>query len=103
VLVKKFKLPAPNQRKVLIAFEEEKWPYRIDDPLPQHPEIDPRRRLHHTLVALNRNHRCEAIRFLGDGSGEGVCWDQIVRGRNEFSCAECQAQTRRVPDDRKGV
>jgi hypothetical protein len=103
VLVKKFKLPAPNQRKVLVAFEEENWPYRIDDPLPQHSAIDPKRRLHHTLVALNRNHRCEAIRFLGDGTGEGVCWDQIDRGRNELSYADCRAQTFSVPHARKSL
>ena len=77
LLVKKFKLPAPNQRRVLTAFEEETWPFRIDDPLPNHSDIDSKRRLHHTLIALNRNQKCQAIRFLGDGSGEGVCWELI--------------------------
>jgi hypothetical protein len=52
----------------------------VDDPLPQHPEIDPKRRLHHTLVALNRNQKCRAIRFTGDGSGEGVCWERTTDG-----------------------
>ena len=80
LLVKKFKLPAPNQRRVLVAFEEEEWPYRVDDPLPQHPEIEPKRQLHHTLMALNRNQQHRVIRFLGDGSGVGICWVLIKNG-----------------------
>src|SRR5205814_465539 len=46
VIVKQFKVPAPNQEAVLAAFEEESWPPRIDDPLPPQPEQDPKRRLH---------------------------------------------------------
>ena len=33
-LVKLFRVPAPNQEAVLSAFEEEGWPFRVDDPLP---------------------------------------------------------------------
>jgi hypothetical protein len=73
-LVKRFRLPAPNQKRILAAFEEEHWPPRIDDPLPPHPEIDSKRRLHHTLIALNRNQKQRLIQFHGDGTGQGVCW-----------------------------
>ena len=53
---------------------------RIDDPLPPVPEQDPKRRLHDTIKCLNRNHRRKAIRFHGDGTGEGVCWEFLDAG-----------------------
>lgn len=77
-LVKVFKLPSPNQETILMAFEEEAWPPRIDDPLPLVPEIDPKRRLHDTLKSLNRNQKQRLIRFMGDGTGEGVRWEPIA-------------------------
>jgi hypothetical protein len=77
-LVKIFKLPSPNQEAVLMAFEEEGWPPRIDDPLPHHPELDPKRRLHDTIKGLNRNQKSRLIRFMGDGTGEGIRWEPRV-------------------------
>ncbi|MEX2137777.1 MAG: hypothetical protein WD894_00835 [Pirellulales bacterium] len=74
-LVKCFKTPAPNQELILAAFEEEGWPVHIYDPLPPHPEQDPRRRLHDTINSLNRNQKKPLVRFMGDGSGQGVRWD----------------------------
>ena len=74
-VVKEFKLPSPNQETVLMAFEEEGWPPRIDDPLPPLPQLDPRRRLHDTIKALNRKQRHLLVRFMGDGSGEGIRWE----------------------------
>jgi hypothetical protein len=74
-IVKEFKLASPNQETILTAFEEEGWPPRIDDPLPQLPPLDPRRRLHDTIKALNRKQRNCLIRFMGDGSGEGIRWE----------------------------
>lgn len=74
-LVKKFKLPSRNQETILAAFQEEGWPARIDDPLPPHPDIDPKRRLHDTIKGLNRNQKNRVIRFLGDGTGEAVTWE----------------------------
>ncbi len=75
VIVKQFKAPAPNQQLILVAFEEEDWPARIDDPLPLHPERCPKRRLHETINSLNRHQKVAAIRFMGDGSGEGIRWE----------------------------
>ena len=48
---------------------------RIDDPLPLKAAIDPKRRLHDTINSLNRNQRGRRLRFLGDGSGQAVCWE----------------------------
>ena len=73
-VVKRFKVPAPNQELILAAFQEDGWPVRIDDPLPPHPELDPKRRLHDTINSLNRSQKLPLIRFLGDGSGQGVRW-----------------------------
>ncbi len=75
VVVKQFKVPAPNQETILAALEEESWPSRIDDPLPPHPDQTPKRRLQETIKSLNRNQRRSIVRFLGDGSGEGVRWE----------------------------
>jgi hypothetical protein len=76
-VVKEFKLPSPNQETLLMAFEEEGWPPRIDDPLSPLPQLDPRRRLHDTIKALNRKQKQFLIRFMGDGSGEGVRWELV--------------------------
>lgn len=79
VIVKEFKLPSPNQETILSAFEEEQWPPCVADPLPVHPDLDPKRRLHDTIKSLNRNQRTSLIRFMGDGTGEGVRWEWIKR------------------------
>jgi hypothetical protein len=79
VIVKEFKLPSPNQETILSAFEEEQWPPCVSDPLPVHPDLDPKRRLHDTIKSLNRNQRTFLIRFMGDGTGEGVRWEWIKR------------------------
>lgn len=74
MLVKLFRWPAVNQEAILSAFQEEGWPARIDDPLPQQRNLDPVRRLHDTIKCLNRNQKHRLVRFRGDGSGEGVLW-----------------------------
>lgn len=74
-LVKQYKLPSPNQEYILMAFEEDGWPPRIDDPLPPHPEAEPKQRLRETIRSLNRNQRERLVRFMGDGTGEGVLWE----------------------------
>lgn len=73
-VIKQFRWTALNQETVLMAFEEDGWPRRIDDPLPPRPDQDPKRRLHDTIKCLNRNHRTRLVRFSGDGTGEGVLW-----------------------------
>jgi hypothetical protein len=78
-IVKEYKLPSPNQETILAAFEEEDWPPRIDDPLPVHPDLDPKRRLHDTIKSLNRNQRSQLLRFMGDGTGEGIRWELVKK------------------------
>jgi hypothetical protein len=80
VIVKQFKVPAANQEAVLAAFQEENWPPRIDDPLSPQAEQDPKRRLHDTINSLNRNQKHPLVRFLGDGSGQGVRWEFHTNG-----------------------
>jgi hypothetical protein len=56
---------ASNVIKVLDAFEEEKWPERIDDPTDAG-------KLHETLRSLNQG--LQGMRFRADGTGQGICW-----------------------------
>lgn len=74
-VVKQFKVPAPNQEIILAVFQEERWSVRIDDPLPPRADLEPKRRLHDTINSLNRNQKRSLIRFLGDGTGQGVRWE----------------------------
>jgi hypothetical protein len=76
-IVKRYSRPSPNQEAVLRAFEEEGWPCRIDDPLPPKGEMVPKARLHDTIKWLNRNQEHCLLRFLGDGTGEGLCWEPV--------------------------
>ena len=71
-VIKRFKWPAANQERVIRAFQEEGWPVKIDDPLPPSNDVCPKRRLHDTIKCLNRKQVCKAIRFRGDGTGQGV-------------------------------
>ena len=68
---------SPNQEAVLEVFQEEGWPRRIDDPLPPLAEQDPKYRLHFTIRRLNQSQEHCLIRFFGDGTGEGVCWEFV--------------------------
>jgi hypothetical protein len=76
-LVKRFRVPAASQERILDAFEEEGWPQRIDDPLPHTNNLVPRARLHDAIKNLNRHHVHRLIVFQGDGRGVGICWKRI--------------------------
>jgi hypothetical protein len=75
-IVKRFRLPSPNQEKILNVFQEEGWPPYIDDPLPPLTDKCSRQRLHDTIRSLNRNQKARLIRFLGDGTGTGIRWER---------------------------
>jgi hypothetical protein len=79
-IVKEFKVPAMNQEIVLAVFEEERWPPRIDDPLPWKCDIDPQRRLHDTINSLNRRQRLRLVHFSADGLAQGIRWELIEDG-----------------------
>ena len=73
-LVKLFRRPSCNQERILQIFQEDGWPFRIDDPLPPKKDQDSKRRLRETIRGLNCHQENRLIRFSGDGTGEGVCW-----------------------------
>lgn len=75
-LIKHFRVPAQNQETILSAFEEEGWPHKISDPLPPIKSTDSKQRLHDTIRSLNRNQANSLIKFGGDGTGEGIVWEQ---------------------------
>ena len=83
-LIKCFRVPANNQTTILAAFEEDRWPPRIDDPIPPRYDQDPKRRLHDTINSLNRNQQHPLLRFLGDGSGHGILWE-LVRSTTQVN------------------
>lgn len=87
VLVKRYRVPAPNQQTVLSAFEEDGWPDRIDDPLPLKPEREPKRTLHDTINSLNARQVNTLVRFVGDGSGEGIQWELVEGAALRQACA----------------
>ena len=70
-LCKRFRQPAPNQTRLLGAFEESGWPPRMDDPIPPAGNLDQRQRLADTVRGLNKN---GVIQFELDGTTEGVIW-----------------------------
>lgn len=73
-VVKRYRQPAEAQELVLRTFEEENWPDRIYDPLPPVHAIDAKRRLHTTIVNLNRFQKRRLIHFEGGGDGESIGW-----------------------------
>jgi hypothetical protein len=74
-IVLQFKWPAPNQERILTAFEEDNWPPHVDDPLPPKEGLDSQSRLHDAIKCLNRNQRQRLLRFRGDGTGKGILWE----------------------------
>ncbi len=75
VALKRFRQPATNQEIVLSAFQDDGWPPRIDDPLPGKAGQDSKGRLHDTIKRLNSAQHPWLIRYYGDGTGYGVCWE----------------------------
>lgn len=80
-IVKQFRSCAVNQETILSAFQEEGWPSRIDDPLIPTPLLDAKRRLSDAIKHLNRNQLCRLLLFHGDGTGQGVLWEQLPLSR----------------------
>jgi hypothetical protein len=80
VVIKRFRVPAPNQECILAAFQEEGWPDYIDDPLPKSNGTDPKARLHDAINRLNGRRAGNLIRFHGNGKGNGIGWRAVDRG-----------------------
>jgi hypothetical protein len=85
-LVKQFRWKAINQERVLEAFAQANWPTTIGDPLPVHPDICAKQRLHDTIKCLNRKHiNGGLVKFRGDGTGRGVVLDILVGKKTNTS------------------
>jgi hypothetical protein len=67
VMCAHYKHAAPNQMLVLAAFEEERWPAQIDDPL------DPAK-LANTIKDLQEKLKGSPVVIERDGTGKGICW-----------------------------
>jgi len=78
-VVKQLSQPAPNQERILAAFEEAGWAWQVDDPLPPDSEVPPKDRSRATIWAANRHQNMKRVGFFGDGTGEGICWALICR------------------------
>ncbi|WP_156514398.1 hypothetical protein [Planctomyces sp. SH-PL14] len=74
-LIKRFRVPADSQERILDAFQEDKWPEWIDDPLPPKNGADSRRRLREAIKSLNRNRAATALRFHSNGDGIRIHWE----------------------------
>ena len=66
------KVPAAHQEMILAAFEDEGWPPRIDDPLPEGPAAGGGR-LRVAVDALNGRQKARLLHFAVDGGG--VRWE----------------------------
>jgi hypothetical protein len=75
-VVKRFRVPAEDQKLILDAFQEEGWPPHIDDPLPQRPSIDAPARLRGAVYRLNHRQCNPLLLFESDGTGQGVSWQE---------------------------
>ncbi|MBI3861042.1 MAG: hypothetical protein HY290_04020 [Planctomycetia bacterium] len=62
-----------NQELILQTFEEDNWPTRIDDPLPNRKAGDQKQRLRGAVEKLNARSLIPRIHFSCDGN-EGICW-----------------------------
>lgn len=89
-LIKRFRVPSPNQEAVLEAFQEEGWPTSIDDPLSPVPDQLPKRRLRDTIKCLNSNQAVQLIRFRGDGTGQRVVWELVAETASHADATEIQ-------------
>jgi len=81
-VIKRYRVPAPNQELILTAFQESGWPEFIDDPLPPLPNQDCKGRLQGTIKALNRKHLSRGIRFHGNGNGQQISWHAFVASKH---------------------
>jgi hypothetical protein len=74
-VVKRLRRTAPIAELILQAFEDQGWPFRIDDPLPAWRGHNAKQRLHDSIQNLNRRLGSRLLIFRGDGFGKGVCWE----------------------------
>ena len=74
VVVRRYTGDAPNQTRILEAFEAAGWPPRVASPF---LEGDRKYRLNKTLRDLNKGISPKLIRFRADGTGTGIRWEPL--------------------------
>lgn len=87
-VVKRYRVPAPNQIAVLDAFQEEGWPEFIDDPIPPVDDHNSKRRLSVTIKTLNQRQIAPLLRFHGNGDGQQVHWEPVGTSGTRFNPAD---------------
>jgi hypothetical protein len=92
-VVKCFMQESDAQEVILMAFEEERWPRSIDDPLPVKEGQDRKQRLRMAVANLNRRQRVPLLHFSVVRQGTGVAWE-LRDAREGGTTAE---ETRRLP------
>jgi hypothetical protein len=80
IVIKRYRVPAPNQESILALFQSSAWPDYVLDPLPRSGEVEPKQRLHETIKSLNRNHLRPLIKFHANGHGCQIHWSVIEAG-----------------------
>jgi hypothetical protein len=83
---KTFKQPAPDQRRILNAFQTARWPTRIDNPFPQHAsdrsltkaelvarKAHLRKAVDNLTRSLRNHHPSIPVTFSTDGT-QGIVW-----------------------------
>ncbi|MCA9054457.1 MAG: hypothetical protein KDA75_11510 [Planctomycetaceae bacterium] len=73
-LIKRYRVPAPNQELVLNAFQDDGWPEWIEDPNPPVQGVDPIQRLLATVKSLNRNQLSNVLTFHCQTNAGIVSW-----------------------------
>lgn len=77
-LVKRFRVPAESQCLILTVFQEEGWPPCIDDPLPGEDGSNRWYRMKKAIHMLNEAQENPLIKFHGNGTGDGICWEYVA-------------------------
>lgn len=75
MVLKRFQQESDAAEIILLAFEEENWSPRIDDPLPVKDGQEPKQRLRTTITNLNRRLREPLLRFHVLRQATAVSWE----------------------------
>jgi hypothetical protein len=74
LLVKMFKQPANVQVTICEAFQAQRWPDVIEDPLPPRLGIPPQQRLRDAIKNLNRHQTHKCLQFFAARGAKGIGW-----------------------------
>jgi hypothetical protein len=76
-LLMRFDHGAADQELILTSFQELHWIRRIPDPLSPYPGSNRQHRRRNAILKLNNRQQHRLIRFRGDGTGKGICWEPV--------------------------